>query len=169
MNRTAIAAWNFSFFVLLSFYSIGTGMIESFLNYPSWYLIGPTEAWLDYRELLTQRIIPLLAMPALLLQTISNIIVIVYRPVAVPRWTVWITLLLLVTGVVSSAIVQIPIQIALDRTYNKEMLDELINSDLYLRVLTGVIRGIIILYMLQCIIKERMIQRVTIDDKIIKQ
>ena len=132
-------------------------MIESLLNYPSWYIIGPTPAWVEYRELLGQRIIPLLAIPALLFQTISNILLIIYRPPLVPRWTAWTTLVMLLIAVVSSAIVQIPMQIALDHAYSKDLIDQLIRSDLYLRVITGLARGIIILYMLQCLVNTKLI------------
>jgi len=59
--------------------------------------------------------------------------------------------------VLSSAIVQIPMQIALDHAYNKDLIDQLIRSDLYLRVITSLARGLIILYMLQCIVHPKLI------------
>lgn len=153
MKRASFTVFNFSFFVLVSFYSIGTGLLESLFNYPSWYLIGPTDAWLPYRDLLNNRIVPLLAVPALLLQMISNVLVIIYRPALMPRWTAWSSLLLLIIGVVSSFVIQIPIQAAFQNGYDKQLLDKLISSDLYLRVLPGIIRVAIILHALYLVMR----------------
>jgi hypothetical protein len=156
MKSSAVASWNFQLFVLLGFYTLGSGFLESMLNYPSWYMIGPTEAWPEYRKLLIGRIIPLLAAPALILQTISNILIIMYRPVNVPRWTTWATFLLLSVFVLSSFFIQIPMQMELDKGYSASLVERLITTDMYLRTLPGTLRVIIIIYMLGCVLPRKM-------------
>ncbi|MBC7849917.1 MAG: hypothetical protein H7Y31_09275 [Chitinophagaceae bacterium] len=124
--RGTITSWNFVLFVFFCFYSLGVGLLESLLNYPSWYLIGPTDAWAPYRQLLTARIIPLLAIPALLFQLVTNIVVIINRPSFVPRWSAWTTLILLLILVISSVTIQIPMQMQFNDAYDVALLSRLI-------------------------------------------
>lgn len=147
-KRVSVNTWIFIFFITVSFYSIGAGCVESLVNYPVWYIIGPSEVWTNYHTALGSKIIVVLAIPALLLQLLTNVLLIFYRPAAVPAWTVWITLLLVLISIVSSFTIQIPIQVKLDAGYSKEMVDHLISSDLLLRVSVGFIRGILIIYMM---------------------
>lgn len=150
MNRKEkSAAWNFIFFIIFSFYSIGAGFVESLANYPVWHIIGPSDVWVNYHVLLGSKIIVVLAIPALLLQLVTNILLVIFRPASVPKWTVLLTLLLLLIAIISSAFIQIPIQVKLDSGYNQTMVDRLINTDLILRVSTGVVRGVVIVYMMK--------------------
>lgn len=154
MNKTNFSYLNFTAFILFGIYTLGAGFIESFLNYPSWYLIGPTDAWSAYRELLFSRIIPLLALPALFLQVITNVLLFFFRPPALPRWTIHICFWLLLISVVSSFAIQIPIQMQLDQAYRPELVDKLIQSDLLLRGSVLIVRTPILLFMLYRLIKH---------------
>lgn len=146
-NRSRRAAWAFIAFTLLSFYSLGAGFLESFVNYPSWHIIGPSEVWIPYHESLHSKIVPVLAIPALLLQLISNILLFFYRPAAVPRAAVWACLFILLIAILSSAFIQIPMQVQLDSGYTRELVDDLIFSDLWLRIAMAVIRCAIVTYL----------------------
>jgi hypothetical protein len=152
-EKSTFYTWNFIAFIVVSFYSIGAGFVESFVNYPLWHIIGPSQEWRDYHMALGPKIIPVLAFPALLLQLITNILVMVFRPPLMPKWTGWATLLLLLVAVVSSAAIQIPIQAELDNGYTKELVDKLISSDIVLRVWVGIVRGVVILYMMFSVMK----------------
>ena len=35
----------FAGFVILTFYSLGAGYLEGFVNYPLWHIIGATDGW----------------------------------------------------------------------------------------------------------------------------
>lgn len=152
-KKSAIRRWSFILFVIVSFYSIGAGLVESLVNYPLWHIIGPSEVWVPYHQALGARIILLLAVPALLFQLVTNILVIIYKPISLPKWTGWTSLILLVIAIVSSAAIQIPIQAKLDQGYTFELVDRLIQTDLFLRVGVGIVRGITILHMMNLVFK----------------
>ena len=152
-NKSDLKRWSFVSFVVVSFYSIGAGMIESMVNYPLWHIIGPSDVWRPYHLALGPKIILYLAIPALLFQLLTNILIIVYKPISLPKWTTWTSLILLIVAIVSSAVVQIPIQGRLDQGYTYELVDRLIQTDLVLRMGVGVIRGILIIYMMNLVFK----------------
>lgn len=152
-TKSKFITWNFIFFIAVSFYSMGAGFVESLVNYPLWHIIGPSDTWIDYHKALGPRIIATLAMPALLLQLITNILLLFFRPFLVPKWTVWVTLLLLLIAIISSATIQIPIQAQLDTGYTKELVDRLIRTDLLGRVFIAIARSTLILYMMYCLLR----------------
>jgi len=132
---------------------MGAAFVESFVNYPLWHIIGKTDTWISYHTALGPRIIATLAVPALLLQLITNILLIFFRPLAVPTWMIWVTLLLLLIAIASSAFIQIPIQFQLDSGYSTELVDHLISTDLSWRISITIIRCILTIYMLYCLLK----------------
>jgi hypothetical protein len=146
-NRSRWTTWTFIAFTVLSFYSMGAEFLESFVNYPSWHTIGTSEVWIPYHESLHAKIIPVLAIPTLLLQLISNILLFFYRPAAVPRAAAWACLATLLILVLSSVFIQIPMQVKLDSGYTRELVNNLILSDLWLRISMTVIRCAIITYL----------------------
>lgn len=135
-------------FIVLTFYSLGAGYLESFVNYPLWHIIGPTDRWVAYHEALGPRVVVVLAIPAIALSLIANALLLRFRPPVVPTWTVAATLALLVVGSVSTFAIQIPIQVRLDAGYDRATVDHLISSSLWLRELTGGLRAAIAGYML---------------------
>ena len=75
-------------FIVLTFYGLGAGYLESFVNYPLWHIIGESDRWVAYHEALGPRVVFVLAIPALALSLIANVLLFVRRPPAVPAWTV---------------------------------------------------------------------------------
>ena len=61
-------------FVVLTFYSLGAGYLESFVNYPLWHIIGTTDRWVVYHQALGPRVIVVLAIPALVLSLSANVL-----------------------------------------------------------------------------------------------
>jgi hypothetical protein len=153
-SRQMILTWNFIFFIVVSFYSMGAGLVESLVNYPLWEIIGSSGVWIEYHKALGPRIIAVLAVPALLFQLVTNLLLLFFRPVSISRTVVWATLLLLLIAIASSALIQIPIQHQLDAGYSGELVDRLIKSDLLLRVAAGVLRSGFIIYMLYSLFRD---------------
>jgi hypothetical protein len=139
-------------FIALTFYGLGAGYLESFVNYPLWYVLGETDRWVAYHQALGPRVVVVLAIPALVLSLIANTLLFVRRPPAVPAWTVAATLSLLLVGTVSTFAIQIPIQTALDVAYDRAALDRLISSSLWLRDVPGGMRAVIAAYMLHLVV-----------------
>ena len=144
----------FTAFVVLTFYSLGAGYLESFVNYPLWHIIGETDQWVAYHQALGPRILVVLAIPGLALSLIANVLLFFFRPVAVPPWTIAVTLALLLVATVSTMVIQIPIQMKLDVAYDAAALDRLITSSLWLRDVLGGARAATVAYMLHLVVSS---------------
>ena len=103
------ARWIFLIAFALVFYGTGAACIESFVNYPSWRLIGATD-FAAYHRFITPRVVALLVAPALL-GTAFTLLLLWRRPPAVPRWAVWAAIALQAVVWVSTATVQVPMQL----------------------------------------------------------
>ena len=106
-----MAKWMFLLAFSLVCYGNGAAFIESFVNYPSWHLIG-SDSFLNYHKFIGPRVIAFLVAPAVL-GTLLTIGLLRCRPVAIPLWSVWVAILLQVVVWVSTATIQIPIQLQL--------------------------------------------------------
>ena len=151
--------WVTALFFMLSFFGAGGGTVESFVNYPTWLLIGENE-FQAFHQALGQRIIITMVIP-MALSTVFNVLLFWYRPSVIPRWTVWVTLALALISWISSALIQIPIQIQLSETgYSREAIERLIATDLPLRAIPnfsrlGIAFWMLVLAMGQPIQKEK--------------
>jgi hypothetical protein len=141
-------------FIVLTFYGLGAGYLESFVNYPLWRVIGEADQWVAYHRALGPRVVVVLAIPAIALSLIANALLVFYRPAAIPLWTIVATLALLLVATVSTFTIQIPIQIALDAGYDRAAVDRLISSSLWLRDLPGALRAAIAAYMLHLVVER---------------
>jgi hypothetical protein len=103
--------WIFVLAFALVFYGNGAAFIESFVNYPSWLLIGP-DTFLSYHKFIGPRVISLLVAPAVL-GTLFTMALLRYRPVRIPLWSVCVAIALQVVVWVSTATIQVPIQLQL--------------------------------------------------------
>jgi hypothetical protein len=151
-SSSTVSTHVFIAFIVLTFYGLGAGYLESFVNYPLWHIIGETDRWIAYHEALGPRVVIVLAIPALALSLVANVLLFVRRPPAVPAWTVAATLALLLVSTVSTFAVQIPIQIALDTAYDRAALDRLMWSSLWLRDVPAGVRAVVAAYMLHLVV-----------------
>jgi uncharacterized membrane protein YhaH (DUF805 family) len=106
-----VARWTFVIAFALVFYGNGAAFIESFVNYPSWHLIG-SGAFVGYHQFIAPRVLAFLVAPAVL-GTVFTIALLRFRPAAIPLWSVWVAVLLQMVVWVSTATVQVPIQLQL--------------------------------------------------------
>lgn len=111
VGESDMPRWIFVLAFALVFYGNGAAFIESFVNYPSWHLIG-NDAFLNYHKFIGPRVIAFLVVPALL-GTVFTIVLLWSRPAAIPLWSVWVAILLQLVVWVSTATIQIPIQLQL--------------------------------------------------------
>ncbi len=140
-------SWIAAVFFLLTFYSVGGGTVESFVNYPTWLLIGEAE-FQTYHQAVGPRIVFTMVIPYLL-STVFNGLLFWYRPSVIPRWSVWVTLILVLLSWISGAAIQIPIQAQLDESgFSRETIERLIATDLPFRVVPGYLRLALSFWML---------------------
>ncbi|HYH82474.1 MAG TPA: hypothetical protein VEX86_21965 [Longimicrobium sp.] len=124
--------WIFLAAFALVFYGNGAAFIESFVNYPSWRLIG-TDEFIVYHQFISPRVLALLVAPALL-GTVFTILLLWKRPGEIPRWAVWAAIAVQAVVWVSTVSTQIPIQIQLSQQgMSVELIERLIVTNFWLR------------------------------------
>lgn len=124
--------WTFVIALALVFYGTGAAVIESFVNYPSWHLIGADE-FIAYHQFISPRVLTFLVAP-LLLGTAFTILMLWSRPAAIPAWAVWTAIAAQAIVWVSTVTIQVPIQLQLsDRGLSVELIERLIETNFWLR------------------------------------
>jgi hypothetical protein len=124
--------WIFVLAFALVYYGNGAAFVESFVNYPSWHLIG-TDTFLAYHRFIGPRVIAFLVAPAVL-GTVLTMVLLRFRPAAIPLWSVWVAILLQIVVWVSTATIQVPIQLQLGaQGASAALLERLIETNWWLR------------------------------------
>ena len=128
-------------YLALLYYGSGVGLLESLLNYPLWHDMGGRMANDDFvatRNGVLWRVFPLLVIPEACRLPVT-VALLALRPPFVPRWVPAAALTLQAIAWTSSALIQIPIQLALsEHGYSDDLFRRLMVTDLWLRVLPGV-------------------------------
>jgi len=131
-KESAMHRWIFALAFALVFYGNGAAIIESFVNYPSWHLI-PNDAFPTYHKFIGPRVVAFLVVPAVL-GTVFTILLLRSRPVAIPLWSIWVAILLQLVVWVSTATIQIPIQLQLGvQGASPALLERLMETNWWLR------------------------------------
>lgn len=124
--------WTFALAFGFVFYGNGAAFIESFVNYPSWSLIGSSE-FTTFHRFIGPRVIAFLVAPALL-GTVLTAALLRFRPPAVPAWSVWVAILLQLVMWISTATIQIPIQMELGtQGFSAPLVERLTETNFWLR------------------------------------
>ncbi len=82
--------------------------MESFVNYPTWPLIGANE-FRAYHRALSPLIIGYMVIP-MFVATLLTILLLWFRPASIPRWMVWTAIVLQLVVWISTFTIQLPIQ-----------------------------------------------------------
>ena len=124
--------WIFLTAFALVFYGNGAAFVESFVNYSSWHLIGSAE-FVAYHRFIGPRVLTFLVAPALL-GTVFTVLMLWARPAAIPSWAVWAAIAAQAIVWVSTATIQVPIQLRLSADgLSLELLERLIATNFWLR------------------------------------
>lgn len=105
---TKTSVWLFSITFALVFYGMGAASVESFVNYPTWPLIGANE-FRAYHRALGPLIIGYMVIP-LVVATVLTILLLWFRPGSIPRWMIWLAIGSQLVAWVSTFTIQLPIQ-----------------------------------------------------------
>lgn len=150
---TKHARWISPVFFALVFYMFGASMMDSFAMYHTWKFVGEAEFIQMHKEA-SSRIIPVFVIPTLVM-TIFLVLQFWHRPRAVSIKLVWISLVCTIIPWLSSVFIQIPMQIALDKGKNDELLQRLIASD-WIRVIpTFVLAGVVFMMVKRSLTSSR--------------
>lgn len=124
--------WTFLAAFAFVFFANGAASVESFVNYPSWPLIGADE-FTQFHRFIGPRVIAFLVAPALI-GTALTILMLWLRPRAVPLWAVWVAIVLQVVNWVSTVAIQLPIQFELTANgLSVPLIERLIETSFWLR------------------------------------
>jgi len=145
--------WVFLIAFALVFYGTGAAFMEGFVNYPSWHLIGQAE-FIEYHHFVSPRILTYLVAP-LLLGTVFTILMLWFRPAAIPVWVVWAAIAMQVIVWVSTATIQVPIQIQLSANGSSlPLFERLIETNFWLRRIPHGICAILFVWMASRVLRS---------------
>jgi hypothetical protein len=95
-------------------------------------LIGSNE-FVQYHQYITHRVLIFLVVP-LLLGTVFSVLLIWYRPAAIPLWAAWTAIVLQGIAWISTATVQVPIQLELSANgLSVPLIEQLIETNFWFR------------------------------------
>lgn len=126
------ALWIFIVAFALTLYGNGAGFMESFVNYPSWHLVGESE-FRSFHQFITPKVVAFLVAPRLF-GTLFTVLMLWFRPSAIPLWAVWVALALQAPVWVATVVIQAPIQLQLsDQGLSLPLIERLIETDFWWR------------------------------------
>lgn len=145
--------WLFLATFCLIFYGMGASFVESFVNYPTWPLIGANE-FRDYHRTLGSLIIGYMVIP-MLVGTFLTFLLIWIRPKQIPVWVVLLALALQLMIWISTATMQLPIQFQLSADgLSIPAIERLIFTNLWFRKVPQVITSVLFIWMMYLLVRE---------------
>ena len=154
---TKFSAWLFLIVFALMFYGMGASFVESFVNYPTWPLIGATE-FRAYHQALSPLIIGYMVIP-MILGTVLTMLLLWFRPAKVPLWAIWLSIVLQVVIWISTGAIQIPIQMQLSSDgLSLPLIQRLIFTNLWFRKVPQVINVTLFLWMMSLSLRDNLRQ-----------
>ena len=151
-SYTKFARWLFLITFALIFYGMGASFVESFVNYPTWPLIGARE-FLAYHHAISPLVIGYMVIP-MLVTTVLTVLLLWFRPAPIPRWAIWLSVILQMIVWVSTATIQIPIQLQLSSDgLSLPLIERLIFTNLWFRKVPQIINIFLFLWMMSLLLR----------------
>lgn len=149
-SRTSI--WLFLATFALVFYGLGASFVESFVNYPTWRLIGANE-FRAYHLALGPLVIGYMVIP-LIIATILTVLLLWTKPAPIPRWAIWLAVVLQLITWVSTVAIQFPIQVQLSSNgLSLPLIEHLILTNWWLRKVPQIINSLLFLWMMSLLLR----------------
>ncbi|MDX6613552.1 MAG: hypothetical protein QOD75_2738 [Blastocatellia bacterium] len=149
-NKTSV--WLFLIAFALVFYGVGASFVESFVNYPTWRLIGASE-FRAYHQALSPLIIGYMVIP-MLITSVLTILLLWFRPASLPRWAIGLAVVLQLIIWVATFTIQFPIQMQLSRDgLSLPLIDRLIFTNWWLRKVPQIINALLFLWLMSLLLR----------------
>ncbi len=146
------SVWLFLITFALVFYGMGAASVESFVNYPTWPLIGANE-FRAYHRALGPLIVGYMVIP-MLVTTILTVVLLWFRPAYIPRWMVWLAIGLQLVVWVSTVTIQLPIQGQLSADgLSLALIDRLRVTSFWLRRVPHIANAFLFLWMMSALLR----------------
>jgi hypothetical protein len=134
------------------FYGMGASFVESFVNYPTWRLVGANE-FRAYHQALSPLVIGYMVIP-MLVTTVLTILLLWLRPAPIPRWAIGVVVVLQLIIWVSTLTIQLPIQVQLGKDgLSLPLIERLIFTNWWLRKVPQMINAILFLWMMSVLLR----------------
>jgi hypothetical protein len=147
------SVWLFMITFALVFYGLGASFVESFVNYPTWRLIGANE-FRAYHQALSPLVIGYMVIP-MLITTILTILLLWFRPASIPWWAIGLADVLQLIIWVSTFAIQLPIQMQLSRDgLSLPLIERLIFTNWWLRKVPQIINAFLFLWLMSLLLRE---------------
>lgn len=151
-TSTKTSIWLFLISFALVFYGVGASFVESFVNYPTWRLIGANE-FRAYHQALGPRIMGYMVIP-MLISTLLTILLLWFRPAPIPQWAIWLAVVLQLIVWVSTVAIQFPIQVQLSRDgLSLPLIERLIFTNWWLRKVPQIINAALFLWLMSLLLR----------------
>ena len=151
-SSTKVSVWLFLITFALVFYGMGASFVESFVNYPTWRLIGEAE-FRSYHQALSPLIIGYMVIPVLI-ATVLTIFLAWFRPAQIPRWAIWLSIILQLISWISTAAIQLPIQFQLSSNgLSEPLIEQLIFTNWWYRKVPQIINTILFVWMMSLLLR----------------
>jgi len=148
-----IPVWLFVVTFALMFYGLGASFVESFVNYPTWPLIGAAE-FKAYHQALSPLVIGYMVVP-MLVGTSLTLLLAWLRPAPIPSWAIWLSVGLQLVVWVSTAAIQLPIQFQLSSDgLSLPLIQKLISTNFWFRKIPQVINIVLFMWMMGLLVRS---------------
>ena len=148
-----IPVWLFVVTFALMFYGLGASFVESFVNYPTWPLIGAAE-FKAYHQALSPLVIGYMVVP-MLVGTSLTLLLAWLRPAPIPAWAIWLSVGLQLVVWVSTASIQLPIQFQLSSDgLSLPLIQKLISTNFWFRKIPQVINIVLLVWMMGLLVRS---------------
>jgi len=151
-NKNKISTIVFSVYILLTFYVFGGGIVNSLVAYRTWRAVGENE-FPAFHQIDSSLIIPLFVI-FFFLSFIPQILLFWFRPMVISKWLFLGALIFNLITLVSTIIIQIPIQVELDQKFSLELIDRLISTDFMYRRIPMLLMAIVNFIMLYKVVNN---------------
>jgi len=151
-NKNKISTIVFSVYILMTFYVFGGGIVNSLVGYRTWRAVGENE-FPAFHQIDSKLIIPLFVI-FFFLSFIPQILLFWFRPMVISKWLVLGALIFNLITLVSTIIIQIPIQVELDQKFSLELIDRLISTDFMYRRIPMLLMAIVNFIMLYKVVNN---------------
>ena len=147
IKSSKFSTWLFLITFSLAFYGMGASYVESLVNYPTWKLIGPAE-FRAYHQALSPLIIGYMVIP-LIITTLLTGLLLWFRPLPIPAWMLWLSIVFQLLIWASTVLFQLPIQLELSNTgLPLASIDRLIFTNFWFRRIPALLNNILFFWMM---------------------
>jgi len=153
-QSTTSSNWLFLATFCLIFYGMGASFVESFVNYPTWPLIGANE-FRAYHNAVGPLVIGYMVIP-MLVGTVLSIVLLWIRPIQIPLWAILAAVILQLIVWISTATIQLPIQFQLGANgLSIPAIERLIFTNLWFRKVPQVITSALFIWMMYAVLRSK--------------